>query len=82
MRLFIKKLLTLEAFLGAIFTAPAIADSSQDDFQRISVVPIVGYTEETEYQFGALTILFFKPSFEGGNVPELDLSFYGTTKGS
>ncbi len=80
MRLFIKKLLTLEAFLGAIFTAPAIADSSQDDFQRISVVPIVGYTEETEYQFGALTILFFKPSFEGGNVPELDLSFYGTTK--
>ena len=91
MRLFIKKLLTLEAFLGILFTpvvsgaqtqdsTVAVADSSKDDFQRVSIVPIVGYTEETKYQFGALTIFFFRPSFPGGNVPELDLSFYATTK--
>ena len=56
------------------------AQESNDDFQRVSVVPIVGYTEETQYQFGAMAILFFKPSFEGGTISELDLSCYGTSR--
>ena len=56
------------------------AAPAKDDFQHISVVPIVGYTEETQYQFGAMAILFFKPSFEGGTISELDLSCYGTSR--
>ena len=81
MRFLTKKLLTLAAlFTPVIAGAEAPADSTKDDFQRISAVPIVGYTEETQYQFGAMAILFFRPDIPGGNVHELDLSFYGTSR--
>jgi outer membrane protein assembly factor BamA len=78
MRFLSKKLLALAAFAAPAF-AGVEADST-DDFQRFSVVPILGYTEETRYQFGAMAIIFFKPEFTGGNSTELDLSFYGTTR--
>jgi outer membrane protein assembly factor BamA len=81
MRFITKKLLTLAALLTpAIAGAEEPADSTKDEFQRLSAVPIVGYTEETQYQLGAMAILFFKPDFPGGNVHELDLSFYGTSR--
>ena len=86
MRFFSKKLLALAtlftpAIAGAeIISADSTAAPAKDDFQHISVVPIVGYTEETQYQFGAMAILFFKPSFEGGTISELDLSCYGTSR--
>lgn len=93
MRFLIQKLLTLTAFALPTFavaenaqTAPADSSApnavtdSANYFQRFSAVPVLGYTEETQYQFGAMAIIFFKPSFEGGNASELDLSFYGTSR--
>ncbi|MDY6332135.1 MAG: hypothetical protein SPL52_11575 [Fibrobacter sp.] len=91
MRFLTQKLLTLAAIAAPAFAeaetaVPSLADTtatvsdSTDDFQRLSVVPILGYTEETQYQFGAMAIVFFKPEFEGGKASELDLSFYGTSR--
>ena len=59
MRFLIKKLLALAAFATPAF-AEVKADST-DDFQRFSAVPILGYTEETQYQLGAMAIIFFRP---------------------
>ena len=78
MRFLIKKLLALAAFATPAF-AEVKADST-DDFQRFSAVPILGYTEETQYQLGAMAIIFFRPDNEGGKASELDLSFYGTSR--
>lgn len=59
----------------------SIADSSTiDDFQRFTALPVLGYSEETELQYGAMAIIFLKPSFKGGQTGELDLTVYGTTK--
>ena len=91
MRFLIKKLLVLTALAAPAFAGTETVEPSQgdttaavssqaDDFQRFSAVPILGYTEETKYQFGAMAIIFFRPEFEGGNATELDLSFYGTTR--
>lgn len=54
--------------------------SSEKEFQRFSLMPVLGYTEETEYQIGAMAILFFKPKFEGGKTSEMDIALYGTTR--
>jgi outer membrane protein assembly factor BamA len=91
MRFLTKKLLVLTALAAPAFAGTETVEPSQgdttaavssqaDDFQRFSAVPILGYTEETKYQFGAMAIIFFRPEFEGGNATELDLSFYGTTR--
>ena len=85
MRFLTQKLLTLAAIAAPAFAeaetaVPSLADTtatvsdSTDDFQRLSVVPILGYTEETQYQFGAMAIVFFKPEFEGGKASELTSS--------
>ena len=82
MRFLTQKLLALAAFAAPAFagvTAEPATDST-DNFQRFSAVPVLGYTEETQYQFGAMAIIFFKPDFEGGKASELDLSFYGTSR--
>lgn len=70
----------ISLFIGSLLPMKATAQESNEEFQRISVVPVIGYTEETQYQFGAMAILFFKPSFEGGAISELDLSCYGTSR--
>ena len=91
MRFLTQKLLTLATFAtpvlaGAETPLPSPTDSSvaitdtTDNFQRFSAVPILGYTEETQYQLGAMAIIFFKPEIEGGKATELDLSFYGTSR--
>ena len=53
-------------FIGTLLPMNALAQESNEEFQRISVVPVIGYTEETQYQFGAMAILFFKPSSASG----------------
>jgi len=55
-------------------------DAPENDFQRFTALPVLGYSEETELQFGAMGIIFLKPNFKGGKVAELDLTVYGTTR--
>jgi len=76
----LSRIFTAALLIGSAFQTKALAQEKKDDFQRFSAVPILGYTEETQYQFGAMAILFFKPDFQGGNVSEMDLSFYGTSR--
>lgn len=52
-----------------------------EDFQRISALPILGYSEETKVQYGAMALIFFKPDEPNGMVPEIDISVQGTTRG-
>ena len=63
------------------FVAAATEDTPEDDFQRYSVVPILGYTEETEFQIGVMSLFFLRPGEKGGNVPEIGLTAYGSTRG-
>lgn len=83
----IRKILYSSLLLCSYAIGQANADSAQveatstkKDFQRFSLMPVLGYTEETEYQIGAMAILFFKPNFEGGKTTEMDLALYGTTR--
>ena len=55
-------------------------NAPEEDFQRYSVVPILGYTEETEFQVGVMALLFLKPDEAAGKVPEIGLTAYGSTK--
>ena len=71
--------LLLIAFVA--FVAAATEEASGDNLQRYSVVPILGYTEETEFQIGVMALLFLKPDEPGGNVPEIGLTAYGSTRG-
>lgn len=76
------------SFLTAFATAaeePLAADSTvetaqEDDFQRFAAIPALGYTEETELEYGAMLILFFRPDYEGGASSSIDFAAYGTTK--
>ena len=43
----------------------------EDVFQRYSVVPVLGYTEETEFQYGFMALFFLKPDQKGEKVPEI-----------
>ena len=68
----------------AVCAALAFADAEEaaaENFQRYSVVPILGYTEETEFQIGVMALLFLKPEELGGLVPEIGLTAYGSTRG-
>ncbi len=82
----------LVKFLAAslMFAAPLFAEadttsiSAKDTtkhFQRFTALPVLGYSEETQLQFGAMGIIFFKPEIEGGKVPEIDIAAYGSTRG-
>lgn len=54
--------------------------SDSTDFQRWGALPVLGYTEETELQLGALVLWFFQPSIPEGEGSSLDLALYGTTR--
>ena len=56
----------------------AAADTSKH-FQWWSAVPVLGYTEETELQYGAMVNFFLPPSFKGGHSQEIDVAAYGST---
>lgn len=51
-----------------------------EDFQRWSALPILGYSEETEWQFGALALFFFKPGSNSTRGSSLDFAAYATTR--
>ena len=53
---------------------------AEEPFQRYSVVPILGYTEETEFQYGFMALFFLKPQNEGDKVPEIGITTYGSTR--
>lgn len=55
--------------------------TSSGDFQRFSALPVLGYSEETRLQYGAMALLFFKPNEPGGKVQEIDITAYGSTRG-
>ncbi len=67
----------------AVASVDGVGESgfSEDDFQRYSLVPILGYTEETEFQMGVMALLFLKPEEIAGKVPEIGLTAYGSTRG-
>ena len=75
------KKIGLLLFVFVTLVAAATEDASEDDFQRYSVVPILGYTEETEFQIGVMALLFLRPDEPKGNVPEIGLTAYGSTRG-
>ncbi|MCF0223732.1 MAG: hypothetical protein HUK20_05635, partial [Fibrobacter sp.] len=66
-----------------LFAAEAASDKadSAEHFQRFSAIPILGFSEETKLQYGAMALFFFKPDEKGGKVPEIDISAYGSTRG-
>lgn len=57
----------------------AAADTAEH-FQRFTALPVLGYSEETKLQFGAMGIVFFKPQEKGGKVNEIDVSALGSTR--
>lgn len=66
--------LAIDAFSGK-------NEVEKDSFQRYSVVPILGYTEETAFQYGFMALLFLKPSKKDGKISEVGLTTYGSTRG-
>lgn len=68
--------------LGAsLLIATASSALAEESFQRWTALPVLGYSEETKLQYGAMGIFFFKPSEPGGKVAEIDLTAYGSTRG-
>jgi len=64
--------------------AQASADSTahaDSSFQRWGALPVLGYSEETELQLGALLLLFFPPEIANGEGNTVDIAVYGTTRG-
>lgn len=78
---------TNPSLLRRIFCAMGLAscglfaeEVATENFQRFTALPVLGYSEETELQYGAMGILFFRPGEPGGKVSELGLMAYGTTR--
>ena len=57
-----------------------ISEPESEHFQRFTALPVLGYSEETKLQFGAMGIVFFKPQEKGGKVNEIDVSAMGSTR--
>lgn len=70
-------ILSVAAFASTDSTA--VTDTTEH-FQRFSALPILGYSEETELQYGAMANIFIKPSFKGGHTGEIDIAAYGSTR--
>ncbi|SHK86995.1 hypothetical protein SAMN05720468_10884 [Fibrobacter sp. UWEL] len=96
MRWYSKTLLLAAMTASLSFGSEAVADSSggvadlpggvadtsaAENFQRFTALPVLGYSEETKLQFGAMAIVFLKPDEKDGKVPEIDVSAYGSTRG-
>ncbi len=68
---------------GALWAESADTSATKteaDDFQRFSALPILGYTEETGIEYGAMLLLFFKPEYTGGRTTTVDFAVIGTAK--
>ena len=69
------------AYAQSDSTNAAGADTAQEKhFQWWSAIPVTGYTEETELQYGAMVNFFLPPTFEGGNSQEIDVAAIGSTR--
>ena len=67
----------------ALWAQPAdtsATESAEDDFQRFSALPILGYSEETGLEYGAMLLLFFRPDYEDGRSTTIDFAVMGTAK--
>lgn len=60
--------------------AQEVSIEEDDDFQRFAIVPVLGYSEETKFEYGLMGNFFFKPSFKGGRTSELDMIIFGTSE--
>jgi hypothetical protein len=68
---------------GALWAESADTSATKteaDYFQRFSALPILGYTEETGIEYGAMLLLFFKPEYTGGRTTTVDFAVIGTAK--
>lgn len=74
----LRKIICVTVFVVYGFASFAFGE---EHFQRFSALPVLGYSEETRLQYGAMTLLFFKPSEPGGKVHEIDITAYGSTRG-
>lgn len=59
----------------------SVAADTAEHFQRFTALPVLGYSVETEIQFGAMALVFFKPEHKGGKVSEIDLMASASTRG-
>ncbi len=75
MSLFKKTLLFLS------LCAAGIGAEETESFQRFSAVPVLGYTEETKLQYGAMILFFLKPDEEGQKIPEIGFTACGSSRG-
>jgi len=73
-------LIKLVCIVTTLFFSVAGAQEDKKEFQRFSLVPVIGYTEETRLQYGAMFLLFLKPDQAGEKVPEIGLTVFGTTR--
>ena len=67
----------------ALWAQPAdtsATESAEDDFQRFSALPILGYSEETGLEYGAMLLLFLRPDYEDGRSTTIDFAVMGTAK--
>ncbi|PWJ70104.1 MULTISPECIES: BamA/TamA family outer membrane protein [unclassified Fibrobacter] len=73
----------MRSFSKSLLVAAAVASQSfgTEDFQRFTALPVLGYSEETELQYGAMAIVFLKPDEQNGKVPEIDFMASGSTRG-
>lgn len=66
----------LVIFFVLIFSLPLFAE--EKPFQRFSALPFLAYSEETSLQYGAMLLLFFKPSQGGSEVSTIDFVALGS----
>ncbi|MBP5246757.1 MAG: hypothetical protein J6Z31_02755 [Fibrobacter sp.] len=81
MRVWWKIFLTVFVLASYASAYEANDPHQEDSFQRYSLVPVLGYTEETKLLFGAMVLFFLKPEEQGGKVPEIGLTAYGSSRG-
>ena len=70
----------LLASLCLVISAEASEDSAQDTahFQRFAALPVLGYSEVTGWEYGAMLLLFAKPDPGASEGSSVDIAAYGT----
>ena len=72
--------LPILACLASVALAGAAESSPDTSFQRLGGVPVLAYSEETGWQFGALGMLFLRSTGPGDPGGQVDAAVIGTTK--
>ncbi len=80
--LFHRDLVVALFFFRAIALAiPEDSTLRSADFQRFAALPILAYSEETQWQYGAMVLLFTRPSPGQTERSSFDFAAYGTQRG-